>query len=364
MDRFQEAPKLARAASAGVPAPRLGPGFAVMRADHRDEVALEPDRAVRARLNAAIIDVLLVGALVRVLVAALGMTTLSPGTLALIYGMQFLYFFGCEASTGRTIGKRAMKVRVIALDGSPASLRMHAVRNAMRFVDALPLLYTSGLVSLIRTGRARRQRLGDIVAGTTVAIDGPGTLRTPRWLLPAATVVASLASLGVITQSAAPPADRERPPGPLTVPGFAGGASVAPRPGFWRATGVVTSSHGYGGPAGVQPVGHRVERLWKIVRTCGGRRCRLVLIRQTAAGPPLAAELVRHSDGWHAAYVKGVSPCRWVGRTPVAWWTERSYWVLRFGGGGTTVEARERNLSHTPECGWATDTLAWTGGHA
>ena len=44
-------------------------------------------------------------------------------------GLQFIYFFALEAATGQTVGKRAFHVRVVALDGTPLSIRQSAIRN-------------------------------------------------------------------------------------------------------------------------------------------------------------------------------------------------------------------------------------------
>jgi uncharacterized RDD family membrane protein YckC len=125
-------------------------------------------------LNAAIIDVLLIGLIVRCLVGVLGAAAFSGDAILLLFAGQFLYFFILELGAGQTVGKRFMNVRVVALDGPAVTMRMCAIRNVLRFIDVLPLLYASGLVSLVRTGRSRRQRIGDVVARTTVVVSGDG----------------------------------------------------------------------------------------------------------------------------------------------------------------------------------------------
>ena len=164
-----------------------------------DAASTSPQVAVRARLNAIILDLVLVGIVGRLIAAGLGASTRSADSLLLVLGIQFAYFFTCELHSGQTIGKRAFHVRVATLSGATPSARQLAIRNALRPLDALPLLYASGLISLMRTGRARRQRVGDVAAGTTVVLDASGRpLRTPRWLLPVATTLATLASIGFI----------------------------------------------------------------------------------------------------------------------------------------------------------------------
>jgi uncharacterized RDD family membrane protein YckC len=107
------------------------------------------------------------------------------------------YHFALESRDGQTLGKRRYGIRVVAVDGSPASARAIAVRSVLRIVDQLPVCYVSGLVSMVRTGPARRQRIGDVAAGTiVVSVDGQSLRGTPGWMLPTAAVLAVLASAG------------------------------------------------------------------------------------------------------------------------------------------------------------------------
>jgi uncharacterized RDD family membrane protein YckC len=148
-------------------------------------------------LNAIVLDLVIIGVATRLLLIAVTVTPADAGLLFLL--VQFAYFFAFELHDGRTPGKRAFHVRVTTPGGSSPTHRQAAIRNAMRIFDALPLLYASGLLSLMRTGRARRQRLGDVAAGTIVVLDPDAKpLRTPRWLLPAATITATLVSIAVV----------------------------------------------------------------------------------------------------------------------------------------------------------------------
>ncbi len=67
---------------------------------------------------------------------------------------------------GQTIGKKVMKLRVMDERGLTLTLGQVAVRNVMRTVDALPLLYAVGGISMVLTRHS--QRLGDLAAGTVV----------------------------------------------------------------------------------------------------------------------------------------------------------------------------------------------------
>ena len=68
-------------------------------------ISHDPDLAVRARLNAIVLDGLVLGLVTGVLFAALGTTARSPDALLLLLGLEFFYFFALEAATGQTIGK-------------------------------------------------------------------------------------------------------------------------------------------------------------------------------------------------------------------------------------------------------------------
>jgi hypothetical protein len=120
------------------------------------------------------------------------------------------YHFICEAHNGQTIGKRQYGLRVVSADGGQASARAIAIRTVLRFVDALPTCYLSGLVSMLRTGAARRQRIGDVAAQTmVVAVEGRALNRgTPRWILPVSTIVAlfmsALAVFGIANSTSRP----------------------------------------------------------------------------------------------------------------------------------------------------------------
>jgi len=68
--------------------------------------------------------------------------------------------------SGRSPGKRLLRIRAVRLDGSPAGFPEAALRSLGRVVDFLPVLYAVGLASMIANPRSRR--LGDLLAGTVV----------------------------------------------------------------------------------------------------------------------------------------------------------------------------------------------------
>src|SRR3954447_11208332 len=109
-------------------------------------LGLAPDRAIRARVTALFVDGVILGIATRLALGGVdGFGTAGP--LAIL--IQFAYFFIQEAAGGQTIGKRAVRLRVVQLDGNTPTLAQVAVRNALRIFDALPLLYASGLVAVM-----------------------------------------------------------------------------------------------------------------------------------------------------------------------------------------------------------------------
>lgn len=90
-------------------------------------------------------------------------------------GLMFLLFWAypivLEVWFGRTVGKRALGLRVVARDGAPLGWMAAIVRNLLRTVDILPFGYALGLISCLCDAHGRR--LGDLVAGSLVIHDTP-----------------------------------------------------------------------------------------------------------------------------------------------------------------------------------------------
>ena len=117
------------------------------------------------RVIAAIVDLLIVTAgAVAVLLAGDALAADRQSALgAVVLGWALYYFFALESGEGQTVGKRLMKLRVVRADGRPAGMREIAVRTILRVVDN----YLVGLIVMLATGE-RRQRIGDLAAGTIV----------------------------------------------------------------------------------------------------------------------------------------------------------------------------------------------------
>jgi uncharacterized RDD family membrane protein YckC len=89
--------------------------------------------------------------------------------LLLSYGLFFEAFW-----KGQTPGKWLVGIRVIRENGSPVSFTAAGIRNFLALADVLPMFFLFGSVIIMLT--SRRQRLGDMAAGTIVIRERPGDL--------------------------------------------------------------------------------------------------------------------------------------------------------------------------------------------
>lgn len=154
-----------------------------------DNVGIGYDAAgIGSRFLAFGVDVLVLGVvIVAALLIALG---LAPDGVAGLLAVVLLglvpllltigYFAISEALTaGRTLGKRALGLRVIRLDGAAPGLREALIRNIARILDmALGL----GVVVMFFDRRSRR--LGDLAAGTVVVRERRAASPTAPPVLP------------------------------------------------------------------------------------------------------------------------------------------------------------------------------------
>lgn len=128
------------------------------------------------RMHAYLIDLalrgllLLLAALVFHLLGGLGsgLLLVSYFLLEWLYPVLFEIF-----RDGQTPGKRYCRLRVLHNNATPVTPAGSVVRNLLRVVDILPVCYATGIVSMVASQRF--QRLGDLVAGTLVVREPPGT---------------------------------------------------------------------------------------------------------------------------------------------------------------------------------------------
>jgi len=96
----------------------------------------------------------------------LGVAGMGPYLITLFLVFWFYHVLFEMLVDGRTPGKLALGLRVIAANGAPIGWLASLVRNLLRVVDMLPFGYAFGLVATLADPWGRR--LGDMVAGTLV----------------------------------------------------------------------------------------------------------------------------------------------------------------------------------------------------
>jgi uncharacterized RDD family membrane protein YckC len=80
-----------------------------------------------------------------------------------------LYFTLLEGHYGQTVGKMAVKIKVVReADGAPIDYSQAAVRTILRFLDLIPYIIPYLLGAILIWSSEEKQRLGDRVASTVV----------------------------------------------------------------------------------------------------------------------------------------------------------------------------------------------------
>ncbi len=80
--------------------------------------------------------------------------------------IMFIYFTVLQAAYGQTVGKMAVKIKVVKEDGTKIDYVDAFVRTLLLFIDFIPVLFLLGAI-LIWTSD-KKQRLGDRAARTIV----------------------------------------------------------------------------------------------------------------------------------------------------------------------------------------------------
>jgi uncharacterized RDD family membrane protein YckC len=132
------------------------------------------------RIVAGIIDLVVIIILGAIMTALFGDTSndddgfnfsLSGVPFIVYVLLSFSYYFFMENATGQTLGKMAMKLKVVSVDG-PLTPGKVAVRTVLRIVDGFAF-YLVGVVIIAIS--KNQQRLGDMAGGTTVVRAGAAT---------------------------------------------------------------------------------------------------------------------------------------------------------------------------------------------
>lgn len=99
----------------------------------------------------------------------------------------FFYDLLCETLfNGQSLGKKVMGIKVVSLDGEQPRLGQYLIRWLFRLVD---FTFSGSLCALIMVAATeKRQRLGDLIAGTTLVKTTPRTNINQTLFMPAAEV--------------------------------------------------------------------------------------------------------------------------------------------------------------------------------
>ena len=126
----------------------------------------------------ALIDLVVVIVILYLVAVATGHTTdggfdLPTGPTLIGVVLCLAYFILLEGMWGATLGKLATNLRVVReVDGEAIDWSAAIIRNLFRLIDGL-VLYLLGFIVICVT--SKRQRIGDLVAGTVVVRRLPQT---------------------------------------------------------------------------------------------------------------------------------------------------------------------------------------------
>ena len=123
--------------------------------------------ASKERLIAVFFDHLIALGLVFLIIAFVP-ESLPTVKAVLFFGVYLTYFVILEAIWSRTVGKYVQGLVVRKLDGTPCDFRAALIRSMLRIVEVNPLLLGGIPAGLVIIASPRKQRLGDLFAGTLV----------------------------------------------------------------------------------------------------------------------------------------------------------------------------------------------------
>lgn len=156
-----------------------------------EAVVLDVETAgVASRVFSGIIDfaiqiaMLWAGVLVLAIIGASDPSSLNTATAVLVALVLMGYPVISETlMRGRTVGKRAMGLRAVTIEGAPIRFRHALLRMMGGLVDRyLPPIGVTGTLFVL--GTSRHQRVGDLIAGTIVIRDPDRTLLPPAVWFP------------------------------------------------------------------------------------------------------------------------------------------------------------------------------------
>jgi len=133
------------------------------------------------RIVAIIIDHVIIGLITLLLAIPLGLQMFTAAATGMVDPVAYLgsmvglwalslvlwlaYFTYMEGSSGQTLGKRLLRIKVVKENGKPLTYVDAFVRTLLRIVDGM-FAYLIGFIVIVATDK--KQRVGDMAAGTIV----------------------------------------------------------------------------------------------------------------------------------------------------------------------------------------------------
>lgn len=137
---------------------------------------------MNSRFAAQILDWGIILISLYLMVVATSMVSVGLGEVAwsaltvVAAAFPFAYFILLEGLwNGQTLGKKALRLRVVMAEGTPVSFFAALFRNLLRPADMLPGFPFVGLIAMFATPRF--QRMGDIAVGTIVVNEPPISMK-------------------------------------------------------------------------------------------------------------------------------------------------------------------------------------------
>jgi uncharacterized RDD family membrane protein YckC len=124
--------------------------------------------SVGDRILATLIDGVVIWSYIIICVLLLGTIKMEmPWLYIALLGIPYLFYDLVSEIVldGQTIGKKAMDIKVVKLDGTQPSIGSYLLRWLIRWVD---MLFSGAVAILAISVNGKGQRLGDMAAGTSV----------------------------------------------------------------------------------------------------------------------------------------------------------------------------------------------------
>lgn len=138
-----------------------------LKIDTSQNIEIEqPIASVGERISATILDMLFILSFIAIMAFIAG--GLHYGwMLYLIYIPIAVYSLVSELSMdGQSWGKKILKIKVVKIDGTPATFSSYFLRWILRMIEILAMFGSLALITIILNRKG--QRLGDMAANTTV----------------------------------------------------------------------------------------------------------------------------------------------------------------------------------------------------